>query len=114
FEDPPHAAAATATISDKRRICGRYHPGSRRSSRAMPLGEALAHAARGTASQAFGAIGGISTAARTAMPTRRLPIGAEVVAGGADVRVWAPGHRTVTVVIESERTPRAVALVRGE
>jgi maltooligosyltrehalose trehalohydrolase len=48
------------------------------------------------------------------MPMRRLPIGAEVVAGGADVRVWAPGHRTVTLVIESERSPREIVLARGE
>jgi maltooligosyltrehalose trehalohydrolase len=34
------------------------------------------------------------------MPARRLPIGAEVAERGAHVRVWAPGHREVTLVIE--------------
>ncbi|HEX3760856.1 MAG TPA: malto-oligosyltrehalose trehalohydrolase [Kofleriaceae bacterium] len=37
------------------------------------------------------------------MPARRLPIGAEIAERGAHVRVWAPGHRTVTLVIESGR-----------
>ena len=34
------------------------------------------------------------------MPARRLPIGAEIAERGAHVRVWAPGHRRVTLVIE--------------
>ena len=49
------------------------------------------------------------------MAARRWPIGAEVVGDGADVRVWAPGHRTVTLVIESgARSGREVALERGD
>lgn len=35
------------------------------------------------------------------MPARRFPIGAEVADRGAHVRVWAPRHPEVTVVIES-------------
>jgi maltooligosyltrehalose trehalohydrolase len=35
------------------------------------------------------------------VPARRLPIGAEVADRGAHVRVWAPEHRKVTLVIES-------------
>src|SRR5688572_8679827 len=34
---------------------------------------------------------------------RRLPVGAEVAAGGVQFRVWAPAHPRVTVVIESGR-----------
>src|SRR5690606_15576511 len=34
------------------------------------------------------------------LPPRRLPIGAEVVAGGAHVRVWAPRRRRVEVLRE--------------
>jgi maltooligosyltrehalose trehalohydrolase len=33
-------------------------------------------------------------------PSRRLPIGAEVVTGGVHFRVWAPKRRTVGVVLE--------------
>lgn len=34
------------------------------------------------------------------MTARRLPIGAELVDGGLDVRVWAPTHERVTLVLE--------------
>lgn len=49
-----------------------------------------------------------------AMPPRRLPIGAELLADGAHVRVWAPGHRKVTLVVESgtRSGPREVVLDR--
>ena len=45
---------------------------------------------------------------------RRYPVGAEVIEGGVDVRVWAPAHRHVAVVHgpdgEAERrTARFVA-----
>ncbi len=40
---------------------------------------------------------------------RRLPIGAELVAGGLDLRVWAPTHETVTLVLDD----REVALERA-
>ena len=33
-------------------------------------------------------------------PGRRLPFGAEVVEGGVEFVVWAPGHRRVEVLIE--------------
>ena len=32
---------------------------------------------------------------------RRLPVGAEVVGGGVHFRVWAPGHTSAVVVLES-------------
>ncbi len=49
--------------------------------------------------------------------SRKLPIGAEALAeGGAHVRVWAPGHDRVTLVIEADpegrQTPRALVLDR--
>ena len=34
------------------------------------------------------------------MTTRRFEVGAEIVAGGVHVRVWAPLHRSVAVVVE--------------
>ena len=34
-------------------------------------------------------------------PDRRLPVGAEVLEGGAHFRVWAPRHNDVAVVLES-------------
>ncbi|MGE5182960.1 MAG: alpha-amylase family glycosyl hydrolase, partial [Acidobacteriota bacterium] len=40
---------------------------------------------------------------------RRLPIGAELVEGGAHFRVWAPSWRAVTLVVEAP-APREVAL----
>jgi maltooligosyltrehalose trehalohydrolase len=43
---------------------------------------------------------------------RRLPIGTEVAGDGAHVRVWAPGHDKVTVVIAEARSERAVVLER--
>ncbi len=43
-------------------------------------------------------------------PQRRLPIGAEVQHGGVHFRVWAPLHRQVEVVLESEGTPFRVSL----
>src|SRR5262245_15816404 len=50
------------------------------------------------------------------MAVRRLPIGAEVAGDrGVDVRVWAPGHAKVTLVVESEparRGPREILLER--
>ena len=48
------------------------------------------------------------------MPQRRLPIGTELLTDGAHVRVWAPGHRKVTLVIESgtRSGPREVVLDR--
>ena len=36
-------------------------------------------------------------------PDRRLPVGAEVLEGGAHFRVWAPRHNDVAVVLESGR-----------
>src|SRR5947209_16871194 len=36
------------------------------------------------------------------MPRRRLPVGAELVAGGAHFRVWAPRRQRVEVVLEGE------------
>jgi maltooligosyltrehalose trehalohydrolase len=36
---------------------------------------------------------------------RRLPIGAEVIEGGVDFRVWAPACRSVTVVLEGAPLP---------
>jgi maltooligosyltrehalose trehalohydrolase len=36
---------------------------------------------------------------------RRLPIGAEIVEGGVDFRVWAPACRSVTVVLERAQLP---------
>ncbi|TMQ09374.1 MAG: malto-oligosyltrehalose trehalohydrolase [Deltaproteobacteria bacterium] len=45
------------------------------------------------------------------MPPRRLPIGAEVADRGIHVRVWAPDHARVTLVIESAR-PRELVLDR--
>jgi maltooligosyltrehalose trehalohydrolase len=38
------------------------------------------------------------------MPTRRLPVGAEVVPGGTHFRVWAPARKTVEVVVENGPT----------
>ena len=35
-----------------------------------------------------------------AMAKRRRPVGAEIITGGTSFRVWAPGHRDVSVVID--------------
>ncbi|QDU22334.1 malto-oligosyltrehalose trehalohydrolase [Urbifossiella limnaea] len=43
------------------------------------------------------------------MPTRRLPVGAEVVPGGVHFRVWAPIRTTVEVVIEAGPTAALAA-----
>jgi maltooligosyltrehalose trehalohydrolase len=43
-------------------------------------------------------------------PDRRLPVGAEVRGGGVHFRVWAPRHRRVAVVLESEGPPRRAEL----
>jgi maltooligosyltrehalose trehalohydrolase len=46
--------------------------------------------------------------------TRRLPVGAEVVAHGVHVRVWAPKRRHVEVVLEgSQAKPQALAPEAG-
>ena len=37
--------------------------------------------------------------------TRRRPVGAELVAGGVDFCVWAPDHKSVSVVIEGSDSP---------
>jgi maltooligosyltrehalose trehalohydrolase len=46
------------------------------------------------------------------MPARRLPIGAEIADRGAHVRVWAPRHHKVTLVIEAGTGPGEVVLDR--
>eukprot|EP01136_Pigoraptor_vietnamica_P024197 Opistho-1_new@77004 len=38
------------------------------------------------------------------MPTRRLPVGAEVVPGGAHFRTWAPVRRAVELLVENGPT----------
>src|SRR5262249_5934968 len=43
---------------------------------------------------------------------RRLPIGAEVVAGGTDFRVWSPRARP-NLIIHSEQGQRTVSLEPG-
>ena len=45
----------------------------------------------------------------TAAP-RRLPIGVDVAAGGVTVRIWAPGHRGVEVVLAARGTRASDAL----
>jgi maltooligosyltrehalose trehalohydrolase len=40
-------------------------------------------------------------AAKPGQGGRRLPVGAELVPGGASFRVWAPGRKTVRVAVES-------------
>jgi maltooligosyltrehalose trehalohydrolase len=45
--------------------------------------------------------------------TRRLPIGAEIVDGGACFRVWAPRRNRVAVVFEGEEAPAETALERN-
>jgi maltooligosyltrehalose trehalohydrolase len=40
---------------------------------------------------------------RPGVPTRRLPIGAEVIGGGTHFRVWAPRRRRVDVVLDGGR-----------
>src|SRR5262252_7641877 len=46
---------------------------------------------------------------------RRLPVGAEVLAAGmVHVRVWAPGHRRVAVVLEDGGTRRSIDLLATE
>ena len=42
-------------------------------------------------------------------PPRRLPVGAEIFAGGVHLRVWAPERRQVAAVVEGS-TPSEVAL----
>jgi len=37
--------------------------------------------------------------------SRRRPIGAELIEGGVDFRVWAPDHRKVAVVIDNSDFP---------
>src|ERR1051325_2146278 len=41
---------------------------------------------------------------------RRFPIGAEIQDGAVHFRLWAPRHRRVEVVLESEASPSAVKL----
>jgi maltooligosyltrehalose trehalohydrolase len=43
---------------------------------------------------------------------RRLPVGAEVVPGGVEFRVWAPSRRRVEVVLEAGRAAGAHELAR--
>jgi maltooligosyltrehalose trehalohydrolase len=58
---------------------------------------------------------GISTAPHDVMPARRLPIGVELAGDGtAHVRVWAPGHRRVALVIESAGSARGDARRAGD
>lgn len=45
--------------------------------------------------------------------TRRLPIGAEIVDGGAYFRVWAPRRQRLAVVFEGEEAPAETALERN-
>jgi maltooligosyltrehalose trehalohydrolase len=40
-----------------------------------------------------------------ATQTRKRPIGAEIIDGGVDFRVWAPDRKNVSVVIEGQATP---------
>src|SRR4051794_4170845 len=47
--------------------------------------------------------------------SRRLPVGATVVAGGVHFRAWAPGKRKVEVVLEEGRgRPSATTLEPSE
>src|SRR5689334_1853368 len=45
------------------------------------------------------------------LPDRRLPVGAELVPAGVSFRVWAPGHRSVTLIAGGPDRA-ALALVR--
>ncbi len=46
------------------------------------------------------------------MTARRLPIGTETVDGGTSVRVWAPGHASVWLVVEGARDDDGAAEVQ--